>query len=88
MKSQAEKLAQLFTFLLLLGLTTSIISTAEIEIYEHEPSPDDSSSLVALWMETEIGGETINMQIGMAILAVMLFISIFSIIVYSKEDRK
>lgn len=86
MRSIIPKLAHLFIFLLLLGLTTAFFANTELE--NHFINDDnEEGALKALWSETTIGTSEENFQIGTVVLGVMLFITIYATITY-KEEKK
>ncbi|MCY3411251.1 MAG: hypothetical protein INQ03_06380 [Candidatus Heimdallarchaeota archaeon] len=88
MDNTVAKLAQLFTFFVILGLTTALISQNTDDVIIPEEAANETAALHALWDDTIIHGTTVNFQIGTAILAVILFITIFSSIIYTQEVNK
>ena len=70
----------LFVFILLFAVVSSGLMMVEVKSVSHQDTTITYSSLKAMWSTVTISGESVSMQLGIAIFSLILFTTIFSIV--------
>lgn len=70
----------LFVFILLFAVVSSGLMLVEVKSVSHQDTTITYSSLKTIWSTVTISGESVSMQLGIAIFSLILFTTIFSIV--------
>lgn len=76
----------IFLLLLLFGVTSAALMTIDVTLVVHSGDIPEILSMLVLWSDVGIEGVRTGLQLGIGILSLLLFVTVFAILTYREVD--